>query len=133
MFHPKTDEMKPRWSVPAAQWAAFQTVIVKHWVNHSGLVEAVQAAQSYKPEPEAAKPAAKPQPSVTITETDDGWLKVKSPYNAEFISELKSAFYWKTRKWNGQEKVWEVDVAHKSALVKMVTEIYKSEPEVVEA
>jgi hypothetical protein len=127
MFHPKTDEVKPRWSVPAAQWAAFQTVIVKHWVNHSGLQEAVEAAQSYKPEP---KPVEKPKAAVTITETDDGWLKVKSPYNAAFISELKSAFYWKTRKWNGQEKVWEVDVSHKGALLSMIEEHYKEKVEV---
>lgn len=134
MFHPKTAEMKARWSVPAAQWAAFQTVISSHWINHSGLVEAVQAAQAYSPAPEAPKPVEKPKASVTVTETENGWLKVKSPYNAEFVSELKGAItHWKSRTWNKVEGVWEVNAAYKATLLAVIEKTYKEKAEVVEA
>ena len=126
-FHPKTDEHKPRWSVPATEWAAFQMTIWSHWPKFSGLEEAVEAAQAHAAKP-VVETAPEPKPSlVTVTE-QDGVLKVKSPYNAGFVATLKAEISnWKHRRWNPAEKVWEVHVSEAETLKALIAKFYKEE------
>lgn len=131
MFHPAlTSADKARWSVPAASWEAFQTAVWKHWPAHEGLADAVEAAKAYKA-PVAAPVVAKPAPKTSVS-VDGNVLKVRTPYNGGFVSEIKT-LPWKTRRWNPAEKVWEVDVSKKDALVAMIAKHYGETPVVMAA
>lgn len=44
----------------------------------------------------------------TLSTNDEGWLVLKTPYNAHFVTELKTAVPSRMRRWRGEAKQWEV-------------------------
>ncbi len=48
---------------------------------------------------------------------------VISPYNAEFVSELKSRS--KSRRWNPEKKGWIVDIRERKELIEIVSRFYQ--------
>jgi hypothetical protein len=126
-FHAAKGETKARWSVPAAAYAVFQTLIWNHYPKNSGLQEAVEAAQAHASKPVVETAPVAPAPTVSVTE-QDGVLKVKSPFNKGFISTLKSEIKtWKHRRWNPEEKVWEVHPSHAATLQALIAQFYGEE------
>jgi hypothetical protein len=111
-FHAAENGAKASWSVPTARAQEFRLAVVTHWPNFSGLDEAISEA--------ANVPAPVVTPIVVVaTVADTGWLQVKTPYNAGFVSEIKNLPY-RSRRWNGDARVWEVEpqyLAQVSALV----------------
>ena len=61
----------------------------------------------------------------------DGWIFVRTPYNPDFVSELKSKISASHRKWDPVEKLWKVDPSQDDLLVAIVTKFY-GEPTVLE-
>ena len=98
-FHGETTE----WSVPAKQLGDFAKVVAKHWPNHdaTALGEALTAAGAH---------VSGPVVPWTLTLKGDV-LTVKTPYHAGFVEALKGAVHYKDRRWNGFDKVWEVNPA----------------------
>lgn len=123
MFHPAgvptANGLKKAWSVPAARADEFYTVVMTYWPNVTGLEEAVAAAKS-APATEAA-----PAPAPTYLTEAGGVLKVKTPYNAAFVADLKALPY-KARKWNGAEKVWEVATEFKAKVEALIATHYNA-------
>lgn len=45
---------------------------------------------------------------VEVVDDHCGWLRVTTPYNAQFVAELKGRIDYKQRKWEPQSKCWKV-------------------------
>jgi hypothetical protein len=52
-------------------------------------------------------------------------LITKTPYNADFVSELKSSIPSGLREWNPIEKVWLVDPELKDLVIELLTRHYE--------
>jgi ribonuclease HI len=52
-----------------------------------------------------------------------GQLVVESPYNAEFVSELKLGL--KSRRWNPEKKGWIVDIRERQKLIEIASKFYQ--------
>ena len=52
-----------------------------------------------------------------------GQIMVTSPYDAEFVSELKSGL--KSRRWNPEKKGWIVDIKEREELIEIVSRFYQ--------
>lgn len=118
--------VKASWSVPAAAYEKFATIAITYWPNLSGLDEAVEAAKAAPvaaTQVTEAKPV-KASPSVSITAPVNGWMKVASPFNADFVIAIKKLPY-KSRKWNVVEKVWEVEAKFLADVQTMVQTYFK--------
>lgn len=61
----------------------------------------------------------------------DGWIYVRTPYDADFVSSFKARISAAHRKWDPVEKVWKVDPSQDDALVAIVTQ-YFGEPTILE-
>lgn len=48
---------------------------------------------------------------------ESGWIHIRSPYNADYVSDIKTEIDRSMRKWNPDSKTWSVDV---SALEKLI-------------
>lgn len=53
----------------------------------------------------------------------DGKIMITSPYNAEFVSELKSGL--KSRRWNPEKKGWIVDIKERQRLIEIASKFYQ--------
>jgi len=151
-FHPASPEFpKAVWSVPAAAFREFRLIIISHYPNFVGLVEAVEAAQALVEEQKAlaaikaaelaalkaqaikelpavlaqvAAPAKPANPIVSIIEVD-GTLRVKTPYRVSYITELRTTPKdLLPRKWNAEDKLWEFPVAFKAKVEALVQKHY---------
>ena len=52
-----------------------------------------------------------------------GQIIVTSPYDADFVSELKSAL--KSRRWNPEKKCWTVDIKERQKLIEIASRFYQ--------
>ena len=125
-FHEGYNGAKPAWSVPAAAYEKFATIAITYWPNISGVDEAVEAAKAAPvAAPAAVAAPVKPAgPNVTITAPVNGWMKVASPFNAEFVIAIKKLPY-ASRKWNVVEKVWEVEAKFLADVQTLIQTHYK--------
>lgn len=56
-----------------------------------------------------------------ITESEDGdLLYIKTPYNSSFVDDLKGLIDKDDRKWDREEKRWEIDLAYEEEVEKLV-------------
>ena len=150
-FHPVGPGIsKACWSFPANKFREFRLAIITHYPHFEGLIEAVEAAESYTnaliaafesqqakqaevdalllatlgPAPVVPAPAAPSTSPISITEVN-GTLKVKTPYRMSYIVELrKTDKSVLPRKWNVAESVWEFPVAFKSAVEALIEKHY---------
>lgn len=116
---------KASWSVPAAAYEKFATIAITYWPNISGVDEAVELAKA-APVPATtveAKPV-KTGPNVTITAPVNGWMKVASPFNSDFVIAIKKLPH-SSRKWNVVEKVWEVEAKFLADVQTMIQTYFK--------
>jgi Family of unknown function (DUF6011) len=110
-FHATTKE----WSVPASEAEAFKKLIVTHYPNFlvegvcdpDNIDELVRIANRAAEDSPKSAPA-KPEVKITVV---GKWLIVKSPYNADFVSAVKS-LPWQARKFSPAMKCWEVDAEY---------------------
>ena len=58
---------------------------------------------------------------IKLTEKN-GRISVETPYNAEFVREMKSNIG--SRKWNAESKTWNVSADDKDALLKILNDIF---------
>jgi len=152
-FHPASKSEKATWSVPASSAAEFRMAILTHWPNNQGLIEALIAAKEYEVKlaqaqketmlaatvvEKVAYPTQKKstvetwfaQSDCLIEITPTGIARVKTPYSASFVAEIKSLPY-KNRKWVAAEKVWEVIDTPTEWLVALLKKHYPGEEPVV--
>lgn len=143
---------KACWSFPASKFREFRLAIITHYPHFEGLIETVEAAESYtnnllaalaahdaeqakvdaeklsflSPPAAPVTPAAPSTSPISIVEVN-GTLKVKTPYRMSYIIELrKTDKNTLPRKWNAAETVWEFPVAFKAAVEALVTKHYGS-------
>jgi hypothetical protein len=122
-FVPAVGGSKAAWTVPAAAAEKFATIAITYWVNISGIDEAVEAAKA-APVAAVESAPAKAGPNVTISAPTNGWMKVASPFNAEFVIAIKKLPH-PSRKWNVVEKVWEVEAKFLADVQTMVQTYFK--------
>lgn len=116
-FHPSTEGSKAAWSVPASSFKAFREVVITHWPNFSGLDEAIAQATATSI---VSSPAA---PVTSVTPLAAGWIQIKTPYNAGFVTDVKRLPY-KSRRWNGDARVWEVEEKFLHQVTELVSKYY---------
>lgn len=116
-FHPATDGNKAAWSVPASSAKAFRETVVTHWPNFTGLDESISqvAAQTVS--------ALTALPVTSVTPLSSGWVQVKTPYNAGFVTDVKNLPY-RSRRWNGETRVWEVESQFLPQVTELVSKYY---------
>lgn len=61
--------------------------------------------------------------SIQVT-AESGGLKVKTPYNAEFVAELKGRIPGTHRRWDGPSKCWLVAGAYEAELKELIDRCY---------
>jgi len=127
-FHAATPTSKPSWSAPASEFEAFRLAVCKHYPNYEGLDEAIKEAKesllhndlTINPDGSIPMhPSTPPKQAVSIVNAGSA-VKVKTPYNPDFIGELKGAIPHGSRKWDVIEKVWIVDIGFKSQVREIV-------------
>lgn len=116
-FHPATDGNKAAWSVPASGAKTFREAVITHWPNFAGLDESIVQAAAL---PISAPPAP---PATLVTPLAPGWVQVKTPYNAGFVTDVKNLPY-KSRRWNGDARVWEVEERFLPQVNELVSKYY---------
>lgn len=62
---------------------------------------------------------------------EDGWIMVRTPYDPDFVKDLKGKISAAHRRWDPDTKLWKVDPSQDDLLVEIVTE-YFGEPTVLE-
>jgi hypothetical protein len=137
---------KAAWSFPATAHDAVYLAVIKHYPNFDGLTEAIEQAKTSAPAPIVVAPSvkviteipvtydtetvpapvapvAKAAPKCSITPVGV-LLKVTSPYNPAFISDLKAQVKWTDRRWNAGERVWEVTVNEEAKVKGLLSKHY---------
>ena len=99
-----------------ATFAETAAAIQEQVLSSMGLPAAVLPA----PTP---KVVAKALPKCSITPVGV-LLKVSSPYNPDFINDLKAQVKWTDRRWNAGEKVWEVTVNAEAKVKNLLSKHY---------
>jgi hypothetical protein len=79
---------------------------------------------------EKGKKMAKPNDRATLW-VKDGYIFVKTPYDPEFVQELKADIPSSCRTWMGVDKVWRIAAAYHEDLLSVVKKHY-GEPTVLE-
>jgi len=59
----------------------------------------------------------------TVWEVGDE-IMIRTPYDPEFVSAIKSAFHYADRRWDGDDKVWAVHRAQLPLLRKLLHRFY---------
>jgi hypothetical protein len=134
-FQPSFGATKAAWTAPATSADAFQMVVMTYWPNVSGLEEAVAAAKNALRSVFASETATvkvEKEPEVTVTSISPGWVSVRSPYNVNFVVEIKTLPY-KARRWNPAMKTWEIEAVHLPYVQELIQKHYKVESAVVAA
>jgi hypothetical protein len=126
-FHPAGQlgtDSKPAWSCLAtADYSAFAKTVLTYWPNVTGLEEALEGAKNAVT---TAVITGKPVAAVVskIDNLGNGWLKVKTPFNKEFVDTLKAKLPPGARKWNPVEKVWEVKAEFETDVTSLVNKVF---------
>lgn len=134
-FHYAKDNERPEWSVPVTAYEDFNTMLMTYYPVSDGRTEAIEAAKVAVAALLATAPAAPVPANVIVTapvsasvgatvsvkgkvriEAGPEWVKVFTPYNAHFISELKTTISYGSRKWEPVAKCWEVRASETAAL-----------------
>ena len=74
----------------------------------------------YKPYHRGRKKSAEfigPSKAAILKSPKEGWLKVVTPYNENFVDELKSTVQPPHRQWNPEEKYWLVNELYLEDLI----------------
>lgn len=118
---------KSFWALPAAKHEAFKEIVTKHWVNvDSDLLDiACEMAKAVPvpatpPTPEV--PEKKKESNISVTH-EDKWLRIKTPYNAAYVSDIKKLPPG-TRKWSYDDYCWRVLDTHKDKVLALIQEHY---------
>lgn len=115
-FHRETKE----WSVLASALAAFERAVRTCYPQNDGSWEAMRVlAEDAKPSVVEEKPAA-PVVNLEVLKTI---VVVRTPYNADFVRELKELPY-KMRKWDGDRRAWLVELALLPTVRTLITKHY---------
>lgn len=61
----------------------------------------------------------------------DGWICIRTPFNRDFVNELKSDFPPSQRRFDPNEKIWKVAAAYADDVMSVVTK-YFGEPAILE-
>jgi hypothetical protein len=114
-FHCATEAVKAGWSVPASQHEAFKLAIIKHYPNFYGLADALKSAKEYAliGYNTSKTLAVTLKPVVSIIQ-EGAYVKVKTPYSPEFVTDLKLVVPYMSRKWDPVERVWVVGAGFKN-------------------
>lgn len=124
-FHPAQGTERPEWSVAAASYSAFNAAVMSYYPVSDGRQEAVKAAEDFvnsilatASNPVAALPVVAVAPIGAPTsvaskgkvrvESGAEWMKVYTPYNAHFITDLKQQVAYGARRWEPVSRCWEV-------------------------
>lgn len=121
---------KGGWSVPAKESDAFVLSVIKHYPNFTGMTEAVKAAKAWLQTAPAEEVAAEDAPQVVVFGAGPK-VKLKTPYSSDFVVKLKTLVPYESRKWNANEKVWEVDSQYTEGACALIQEVYKAKPQLV--
>ena len=65
-----------------------------------------------------------PTKAAILKSPKEGWLKVISPYSADFVDELKSTIQPSHRHWNPDEKYWLINEIYLEDLVTILKRHY---------
>lgn len=140
---PKPDGTStPAWHAPVEKVDAFATAVSTHYPMNVGLAESIAAAKKIVADKEAAAKAAKlAAASVTTQAPTNGGavsktrieikgktLNVITPYNANFIADLKLAVPYSYRAWEPTQKCWKVDAQYQNAVADLIVKHYKAQP-----
>ena len=82
---------------------------------------------SYKPYHRGRRKSAQftgPSKATILKSPKEGWLKVVSPYNENFVDELKSTIQPLHRQWNPDSKFWLINEVYLEDLVIMLKKHY---------
>lgn len=141
-FHkvPHGEDHRPTWTVPAERIREFRMLVITHYPNFEGLLEALEAAEAYVAELKAAPPPPAPvaAPKATVATATaivsngaisivevDGKLKVKTPFRVSYVSELRAMPKSNLpREWVKTEQVWIFPVTHKEQVLALVKKHY---------
>lgn len=112
------------WSVPFAGLDALLAVVETFYpmskVDAAALRAAVEAAKT-----EAVSKTATPAKVLaTVTENADGSVTLKTPYNGEFVADLKTSVPWTARSWDGANRAWVVTREHAATARAIVEKHY---------
>lgn len=148
-FHATSGSDRPEWSLPAASYSGFNTLVMTYYPVSDGRQEAVKAAEDMVNAilATASNPVVA-QPVVTIApigapvasaakgkvrvETGAEWMKVFTPYNSQFISDLKLGIAYGARRWEPVGRCWEVRVTEQG-VVKNLLDKYFGAGSIIEA
>lgn len=134
---PGSTHSKPAWSVPAKNADGFKKAIHTHYPMNVGMNDAILAAE------EAAKQAAAQVPTTAApaapTTNNGGSVKhrieqkgktlnIKTPYDANFIADLKTTVPYAYRAWEPAEKAWKVDAQYLDQVSALILKHYKTQP-----
>lgn len=61
----------------------------------------------------------------------DGWIHVRTPYNRDFVDDLKAGIEARFRAWDPDDKVWKVNPAKDEVLLRIVKKHY-GDPTILE-
>jgi len=67
----------------------------------------------------------------TIWMSEDKWVIVRTPFDRDFVDELKRKIPPAYRRWNPPDKTWKVDPSKDEVIIEIVTK-YFGEPTVIE-
>lgn len=134
------ENFRPSWSFPASAAREFRMVVLTHYPNFEGLLEALEAAEAYNAAVKASTPAPAPvappvaavgtaapiisNGAISIIEVD-GKLKVKTPFRVSYVAALRNVPKSQLpRTWVKAEQVWIFDAKNKDQVVALVKEHY---------
>lgn len=134
-FHPAQGDDKAEWSVPIAYHEAFNKLVLAYYPNcptrESVMAEAAAMFAAVMAGTKGAP--VKPVAASKVRVEDNGqWLRVFAPYNAAFISAVKS-FPYGDRKWSPTDRCWEVQAHRRDVLMDALLTHYGELPTLVNA
>lgn len=136
--------VKPAWHAPVEKAEAFAMGIHAHYPMNVGLAECLAEAKKIVAAKEAAAKAAKTAASGVTPSANGGamskarievrgkTLNVVTPYNANFIADLKVEVPYAFRAWEPKEKCWKVDTQYLNAVAVLIEKHYKLRPMIVD-
>lgn len=139
-FHPTSGSDRPEWSVPAASYNGFNSAVLSYYPVSEGRQEAVKAAEDTVNSilATASNPVAAPVVAVAPIgapvavaskgkvriEAGAEWMKVYTPYNAGFISDLKQKVAYGARRWEPVNRCWEVRVTEQGIVQGLLAQYF---------
>jgi hypothetical protein len=69
--------------------------------------------------------ARNPEKQIAKLYVDGAWIICRTPYNPDFVTELKFEIDRSDRRWDPAEKVWKVDVTQMDELERICQKHYK--------